>query len=211
MDFDKLPLSFENRGFQFQTRYIEPNLPTDQNADDYCEYKYAQEFAKNINLNNRTFAIVNGSFIFGDFIEAILVEHKIKAVNMEIATLSMSQENVDSLAGLMNQGYIEKLTIIGSDFFVKHEEHSLVPYIYEKLDIDNRFQLLVARVHTKICIFETSKGNKFVIHGSANLRSSGNCEQVVIEKNDLLYNFNLEFNKKIGEKHKTIDHKIKKK
>lgn len=176
-DFDKTPLSFNNKGFEFQTRYIDAFIKSDHDSDKYAEYKYAADFAKSIDLTKRTFAIVNGSFIFGDFIEALLVEHKIKAVNMQIATLSMSQENVDSLAGLMRDGYVENLTLIGSDFFVKHEEHNLVPYIYEQLDIDNRFQLCVARVHTKICIFETSKGNKFVIHGSAN------CEQVVVEMN----------------------------
>jgi hypothetical protein len=209
--FDKTPLSFNNKGFEFQTRYIDAFIKSDEGSDKYAQYKYAAEFAKSIDLTKRTFAIVNGSFIFGDFIEALLVEHQIKAINMQIATLSMSQENVDSLAGLMRQGYIENLTLIGSDFFIKHEENNLVPYIYDQLDIDNRFQLLVARVHTKIVIFETSKGNKFVIHGSANLRSSGNCEQVVVEMNAPLYDFNFEFNNKIGERHKTINHKIPKK
>jgi len=211
LEFNKQLLNFEKRSFEFETRYVEPRLPDDADADDYCEYKYAADLAKNINLNNRTFAIVNGSFIFGDFIEALLVEHKIKAVEMQIATLSLSQENVDSLAGLMKQGYIEKLTIIGSDFFATHEKYNLVPYMYEKLDIDNRFQLVVARSHTKICCFETSKGNKFVIHGSANLRSSGNYEQVVIEKNADLYDFNYKFNKDLEVKYKTINQKIPKK
>lgn len=211
MQFDKIPLSFENKGFEFQTRYIEPNLPTEENSDDYAEYKYALDLAKKIDLSKRTFAIINGSFIFGDFIEALLVEHKIQCKEMQIATLSMSQENVDSLAGLMEDGYIKKLMLIGSDFFASHEKFNLMPYIQEKLDIDNRFQMVVARTHTKICIFETSKGNKFVIHGSANLRSSGNCEQIVIEKNAELYDFNYKFNAELEAKHKTINHKVKKK
>lgn len=81
-DFDKTPLSFNNKGFEFQTRYIDAFIKSDKDSDKYAEYKYALEFAKSIDLTKRTFAIVNGSFIFGDFIEALLVEYKIKAINM---------------------------------------------------------------------------------------------------------------------------------
>lgn len=40
---------------------------------------------------------------------------------------------------------------------------------------------------------------------SANLRTSGNIEQVVIEENSDLYDFNMEFHNNIIETFKTID------
>lgn len=108
---------------------------------------------------------------------------------MTISTLSMNQNNVDSLANLMHGGYIGELNLIISVYFWANERSSLIPYIYEKLDIDNRFQLAVAGVHTKTCQFVTDGGRKVVMHGSANLRSSGNVEQFTMEENPELYDF----------------------
>jgi hypothetical protein len=44
-----------------------------------------------------------------------------------------------------------------------------------------------------MCIFETYCGMKIVIHGSANLRSSDNIEQIDIEENEELFNYSDEF------------------
>lgn len=129
-----------------------------------------------------------------------------KAKEITISTLSMSQENIDSFANLLNNGYIEKLNLIVSDFFYSHERKNLVKYMYDVLDIDNKFQLSVCRTHTKICLIETelNGGRKYVFHGSANLRSSDNIEQIMLEENSELYDFNFEFHKKIIDNFATI-------
>lgn len=75
--------------------------------------------------------------------------------------------------------------------------------------IDNRFQLAVADIHTKTVHFNTSGGRKIVMHGSANLRSSGNIEQFTIEENPELYDFYEEKFSKILEKYATINHSIR--
>ena len=213
MTFDDLntDFSFSDTNWEIESRYLQPKIKTEDEQDEFVNYKYAEDLAKNIDLNKKTFAIVNGSFIFGDFIEALLIENAILCKEMQISTLSLSQENIDSLAGLMKDGYIENLMIVGSDFFASHEKYNLMEYMKEVLDIDNRFQIIVARIHMKVCIFETSKGNKFVIHGSANLRSSSNYEQIVIEKNAELYDFIHDFHEKLGIKYKVINKKIPKK
>lgn len=108
---------------------------------------------------------------------------------MTISTLSLSQENVDSLENCLLGGYIEELNLIVSAYFYAHNVRTLIPYIYKRLDKDNKFQLAIAGVHTKTCQFETEGGKKIIIHGSANLRSSGNIEQFTIEENKELYNF----------------------
>lgn len=82
---------------------------------------------------------------------------------------------------------------------------NLIPYLYEKLDKDNRFQLAVAAIHTKTVQMHTMGGKKIVIHGSANLRSSGNIEQFTVEINDNLYDFYQDMSDKILDKYKTID------
>jgi hypothetical protein len=185
-------------------RYCKPSMSRSKNV----KYKNAKTLAKEVKIkqNERYFCIIDGSFIFGDFIEAFIYERAMAVKELTLSTLSMSQENIDSFYNLINLGYIEKLNIIVSDFFYSHERNNLVKYMYEKLDIDDRFQLSVCRTHTKICMFETEMngGRKYIIHGSANLRSSDNIEQFMIEENSELYDFNYDFHKKIIDNFATV-------
>jgi hypothetical protein len=156
----------------------------------------------------RIHCILNGNFQFFDMIFEMFVKYDMKVKKMTISTLSLSQDNIESMAVLIENGYIDELNLIVSDFFYSHERHSLVKFIYEQLDIDNKFQLAVAGTHCKIITFETESGTKFCIHGSANLRSSNNIEQVCIENNDELYYFYDEMHDKILKHYKTINKSI---
>ena len=49
---------------------------------------------------------------------------------------------------------------------------------------------------------------KWVIHGSANLRSSGNIEQFMIEENEDLYDFNIEYQRRIIDTYATIKKEV---
>lgn len=177
------------------------------------KYKNALKMAQDIgslkNEGDRVFAVVDGSFIFGDFIEAYLVTHNLLAKRLVISTLSLSQENVDSLKNLFIGDYCHKLDLIVSDYFYSHERHNLVNYLYEHLDIDNKFQLAVCRTHTKITLIETECGQWITIHGSANLRSSDNIEMFSIENNKALYDFNLEWHDEIINKYQTINKTVR--
>lgn len=202
----EIDINIEN---DFNQRYCKPAMSRSKNV----KYKNASELSKEIYIkqNERYFCIIDGSFIFGDFIEAFIYDRAMKVKELTLSTLSMSQENIDSFYNLMNLGYIENLNIIISDFFYSHERHNLVKYMYEKLDIDDRFQLSVCRTHTKICMFETEMngGRKYVIHGSANLRSSDNIEQFMIEENSELYDFNKLFHDKIIDNFATVNKSLR--
>ena len=176
------------------------------------KYSNAKKLAKDTNLFecSRYNCIISGNFIFGDYIEALLVEHNIKCSSMTISTLSMDQNNVDSLNNLLEGDYLEELNLIVSDYFYSHERGALIPYIYNSLDINNKFQLAVAGSHTKICLMQFEDGRKVVIHGSANLRSSSNIEQFVVEVNEELYDFWLEYHKDILKEYATINKDVKK-
>lgn len=193
-----------------ENRYIKPKRNPMQ--DDRVMYDNAEKLARDISIdwNQRVDCMVNGTFIFGDFIEAYLVEHQIQCERMIITTLSLSQENIDSLAGLLDYGYVKQLDMIISAYFYGNEAYSLVPYMYRALDKDNRFQLAVADVHTKTCQFKQTDGKSIVMHGSANLRFSGNVEQFTIEESGELYDWYEEaFDKIIGE-YKTINKAVRK-
>lgn len=196
--------------FEFESRYVTPDAPI--TADErFLKYEYAEDLAKEIVLskNCRYFCLINGSFYFGDFIEALIKHNNLHVKEMTVSTLSLNQNNVDSFGNLLHDGYLNKLNLIVSDFFFAHERQTLIPYMFKELDIDNKFQLAAARSHTKICLFETMHGSKVVIHGSANLRTSDNLEQFALEENPKLYDFNYKWHRSILEKYPTIDKKAK--
>lgn len=178
-----------------ETRFTRPRLI--EGGSRQVMYDNAAALAREIDIQSgmRVDAFVSGNFIFGDFIEAFLTEKDARAERMTISTLSLSQNNVDSLAELLRNDYIGQLDMIVSVYFWGNERGELIPYMYRELDMDNRFQLAVADVHTKTVHFETAGGKKIVIHGSANLRSSGNVEQFTIEENPALYDF---YEEKLG-------------
>ena len=188
-----------------ETRYLKPKvLPF---KEQFVTYDNAQKLARDIEITNgsRYDVLVNGTFIFGDFIEAFIVKNNCYCQRLLITTLSMSQENIDSLHNLIVAGYIGKLDIIVSHYFWSNERNQLLPYMLYKLDIDNRFQLAVAASHTKTAQIQTLGGKKIVMHGSANLRSSANIEQFTIEENAELYDFYEEKFDAVIEKYKTIN------
>lgn len=154
------------------------------------KYENAEKAADQIGkCKERTFALFSGSFIFGDFIEALIVKNNWLVERLVISTLSMSIANVESLRNLIVGDYVQKLDLVVSDYFYSHERHKCVKSIYERLDIDGKLQLTVANTHTKICAIKTSCGKNILIHGSANLRSSGCTEQMCIEDDKEIYNF----------------------
>ena len=186
-------------------RYMRPSPAIVPNK--CVRYDNAQALARDVVITPgmRWDVMLTGTFIFGDFIEAFLTHNMCKAVNMTIGTLSMSRENVDSLYLLMMKGYIDNLRIMTSTYFYSHERRDVIPYLYQKLDIDNRFQLAVTRIHTKTIHFQSLGGKKIIIHGSANLRSSGCVEQITIEENPTLYDFYDEAYNTLFEYYKTIN------
>lgn len=192
-----------------ETRYTKPKVY--QQSSSYVNYENAVKLARDLRLNpgERADCFVSGNFIFGDFIEAYLREHHAKALKMTISTLSLGQNNVDSLYNLMAGGYIEELNLILSVYFYGNEHFRLIPYIYRRLDFGDKFQLAVASIHTKTAQFETLGGRKIVMHGSANLRSSGNVEQFTIEENPELYDFYDEYLGRIIDKYATIKKPIR--
>lgn len=202
LDFEDIDINIFN-----ENRYN--ILKPKRNKSKNVRFKYAKDFANEIIIDkdSRYYALIDGSFITGDFIEAFLVKNQ-KCAKITLSTLSLSLENVDSFANLINAGYISELNIIVSDYFFGHEKHNLVRYMYEVLDVNDVFQLSVCRTHTKITLIEY-EDKKIVISGSANLRSSDNLEQLSIEENEELYNFNKEIHDNIITEFKTINKSIK--
>lgn len=204
-DFNDIDLDI---AVEFETRYLKP---LKLKSNKFLKYSKAKELALNIRdlKNVRYNILVNGSFIFGDFIEAFIVEYNLKVKELTLSTLSISDENIDSLENLLIGGYVDQLNLITSGYFYSHEKFNLVPYIYKKLDIDNKFQYAAADSHCKIYMIELASGEKIVIQGSVNLRSSDNIEQFTMEIDAELYDFYFDYQSKIIEKYKTIEKTVR--
>lgn len=180
-----------------------------------CTYEHAETFAKSIELDNEheTFAFVSGNFVFGDFVEALVDLRKLSVRRMSLMTLSLNDENIDSIRNILEWEPVEKLDIVLSDYWYSHERKpgGLVDYLFEELDIDGvDLHVAFAGVHCKTWCIETRSGNKLTIHGSANLRSSGNIEQVHISPDEGLFDFVDRFTSKVMKAYDVVNQDARK-
>lgn len=170
------------------------------------KYERAEEFVQSCGehiLNGETVhALLSGNFIFGDFFEALAVKFNLLIDDLTLSTLSMGSDNVDSFHNLLAGDYLKSLNIIVSDYFWSHNRQN-APYIYNKLDINDMFQLAVSGTHTKVALMRIGD-KKIVITGSANLRSSRSVEEITVQSSDDLYDFHMEWHQEILREYATI-------
>ena len=202
--------SASNPGKMIGLRYIKPRISRE--IPERClKYKNAENLAAELapEKGMRVFIMLDGTFIAGDFIEAFICKHNLHVKRLTISTLSLSENNVDSLRNLIEGNYVDQLDLVVSDYFFSHERHNLVKYMYQELDIKSSFQLAACASHCKLTLIESHCGLKIVIHGSANLRSSSNLEHICVEENHELYDFNIVIQEAIIEKYFTIKKSVR--
>lgn len=208
LDFDMDDFDFEERQPDTKTRILQPRIDTGI-LTQTVNFGNALDLATKIDLSGatRTYAWVSGAFIFGDILEALWRRRNVDIKSVSIVTLSISEENIDSWAGLLAQGNIEKFNLVCSAYFYSHYKFDMVPYLYQQLGNDPRVQIAFGAYHMKIMTIETHHGNTLTIHGSANMRSSMNIEQMMFEPNNReLHDFNAAMIADICDNFGTINH-----
>lgn len=185
----KLTTSIQALELENEVWYIPPTIAA-ENEEDCGDYSNALQLVRDIKLNKglRHWADLTGTFITGDFIEAFFTHFNVHAKCLYIDHYVLSENNIDSLALLLDNGYVDRIELMISDYWFRHNLQDLVPYIYLKLKGNNRFQMGVSRTHKKLVCFKTDNDTHIVIHGSANLRSSDADEHLMIEANEFLFN-----------------------
>lgn len=197
-DFGLGDLEFDSELFE----YVSDTEPTEQELysrpkvmkpQTVC-YEYALDFAEQLRLDNEieTFAFVSGNFVFGDFVEALVDLGRLSVKRMSLMTLSLNDENIDSIRNIIEWQNVEQLDLVISDYWFAHERHKggLVDYLFNELTVDGMvLNVGFAAVHCKTWCIETRNGNCLTIQGSANLRSSRNIEQVHISPCRELFEF----------------------
>lgn len=117
----------------------------------------------------------------------VLLDQLGNCKKMQIATLSLSVRNVLEMAELLDAKKIENLDILVSDFFHKHDKAIFSRLFHE---FSNRGQkVAAARSHCKIVTLEMVDGRKFVLEGSANLRTNKNIEQFCLTQDASLHGY----------------------
>ena len=191
--------------FNFRMKPIDVNVEINETSNEYFTPKpnlglqdhhikinNAIKLAREVILskNKRYFVLLSGNFEFGDFIESFIMLKNLKVKELTIVTLSLGKNNIDSLANLLHSKNVDKINLLVSDYFYSHNKKTAIPYLYKELDFNKQLDFAVAASHCKITLIETHCGKKVVMHGSANLRSSSNIEQLVIEHDEDLFDFN---------------------
>lgn len=171
--------------FDFSSlQYREPEpekAPVPKLTYEPVAFENAEKMAWEIDWNQDYICIVSGTFIFGDFIEALLYRKALKPSVMYVATLGMSANNVDSLVNCVDYLKCEKLNLLVSHYFAGVERHNLIPYM-EREFAGRPINVAVLQSHMKMCIIRSELGDAAII-GSANLSSSNNVEQFTITHN----------------------------
>ena len=97
---------------------------------------------------------------------------------MRIATLSYNVRNLAEMLRLLDSGAVRQLTLLCSAFFRDHNTELWDETLEEFRD--RRQRAAAARSHAKVVLFSFASGQRLTVSGSANLRSNGNVEQVLL-------------------------------
>ncbi len=106
---------------------------------------------------------------------------------MRIATLSLSRRNVQEMATLIDTKAAGKIDLLTSDFFRKHDDDIFNELLQEFKSRGQRVG--AARSHCKVVTIALEDGRRFIIEGSANLRTNRNLEQFALTQSPELHGF----------------------
>lgn len=197
-------------------RILKPRVDVKLLDRRLVSYDNARDFVRELDLSPtaRTFAWLDGSFIFGEIMEALCeIGHPVRRAWM--TSLGISEENIDSFYNCFALYGLEKLSLLLSGYFYSHEKWKLIPYMYEKLDVEIEtapdvwepaFQVGFFNMHAKMMCLELLDGTKLTIHGSSNLRSSNSIEQIMAETDPEFFDFNVGVIREYMRTYFTVNH-----
>jgi len=169
-----------------------------QIKDKQVFYKKAYDLVDSIqiNKNETVYVMLTGDFIFGDFIGAFIQNNSLDVKELTIISLSGGKEIYEMLEELMIKGWVKKINLVLSGYYLRTEKTKHSATIQQLEDVSKRnkeFNIFYTNTHQKITLIETVKGGKVTMHGSANLKSSQSLEQLMIQENAELYDFNYKY------------------
>lgn len=102
-----------------QERIVKPKIDINDISHTVC-YSNAEEFARQISLepDETTYAWVNGNFVMGDILPALITARGVNPKCIYISTLSLSIENIEAWSAIMAEAKVERFVLLCSAFFL---------------------------------------------------------------------------------------------
>ena len=88
-------------------------------------YENALKMAADLDLNQDYFCIIGGAFIYGDFIEALCDRKNLNPKRINVTTLGMGKENIDSLINCLDYLGTKQINLIVSTYWAGVERQGL--------------------------------------------------------------------------------------
>jgi hypothetical protein len=130
-------------------------------------------------------AIMTGLYDLLHLLIILLDRLRSPCTNLRIATLSLSRRNVQEMVAPYDSGKVRRLDLLASDFFRKHDDDIFAELVQEFTQRDQR--VAAARSHCKVVTMALEDSRRYVLEGSANLRTNNNQEQFCLSRDPELH------------------------
>jgi hypothetical protein len=131
--------------------------------------------------------LMTGSYDLAHLLTVLLDKLGSPCQRMHVATLSLSTKNVAEMCGWLDDGKVKNLDLLVSDFCRKNDKEIFNGLLVEFTKRGQR--VAAARSHCKIVALALEDGRRFIMEGSANLRTNSNCEQFTLTNSPALHGF----------------------
>lgn len=128
-----------------------------------------------------------------DYFNVIIAAARKHAPILEFygSTWTMNKFNVDDLIKAMDDGTIQKVSILTGTYFKARESSVYAQLITALAKHKQRYTAFIN--HTKICLLKSQDGTHLVFEGSANFTHNPRLENYIICNNQELYEFHKEW------------------
>jgi hypothetical protein len=133
--------------------------------------------------------VMKGNYNAWDLVPAVLrlaapavIDH------LDVATLGFNKQNAIQLVTLLDEGRIGSCTFIASTMYWD-QERAVCNQLAAALESRPPSRFSALRNHAKVILFTMSDGARYVIEGSANLRSCRNVEQFCLLNDSHVHTF----------------------
>ena len=131
--------------------------------------------------------VISGKYALWDLVPALIEKTGQSIADLHLATLSYGKQNAAELLGLLDDGRVKRVSLLVSYYF-KAQNRGLYDTLVPEL-LKRGHRVLAMRTHCKLILFRMSRGTRYVVESSANLRSCKNVEQFALTRCPKLYQF----------------------
>jgi hypothetical protein len=121
--------------------------------------------------------LMTGLFDFMLVLTVLIQSRPAKCETLRLTTLAFSRRNVQELCRLIDSRFVERLTLLASDFMARSNA-AVYQGALEELAQARGQTVASARCHAKVACLAFADGSRLVFEGSANLRTNKNVEQL---------------------------------